>query len=87
MYYQKCSDRDFALLKQPFNFTTAATTELFIWTLVAAHRTYVNGAIPENADLGQWIHQYGERLKRDRGRIQRFLFDLTAPYNGKHVDS
>ena len=83
------SNRDFKSLKRQFEFPESLSTERFIWTLVAAHRTHVNGATPKNVEFGHWVHQYGLYIKKydSEGHERKFEFkyDSTHVYSGRRI--
>ncbi|CAI9637655.1 unnamed protein product [Alternaria burnsii] len=81
--------RDFGQLKKAFHFPPSLSTEKFIWTLVAAHRTYANNRLPRDTDLGRWIHQYGQYIlyyiQPDVMNKVGFKLDTKSKYEGRRI--
>ena len=73
-------------MSSQFGWPNTLSTEKFIWTLVAAHRIYVNGRLPTGTDLGLWINQYGKYIANDPERPTSFKFDPKAKYTGRRTD-
>jgi hypothetical protein len=73
-------------LGSEFGWPEKLSTEKFIWTMVAAHRTHVNGITPPGTDLGLWINQYGKYIMNNPGGTTAFKLDPKANYTGRRIN-
>jgi hypothetical protein len=69
---------DFAEAHRSFKLPNTISVERAVWIMAAAHRTFINGHMPKNVDLGKWIHQYSGHV----GKTSVFKYDHNRPYNG-----